>query len=208
MPGIDPPAGGGDLSGDVTIQDTDTSQQRSENSRVEVESEAKLTEIRRRAISNMEEKGLETLFLALGMATWHATDGGRDPEAPVLLVPLTVRKSGRNGLSILERSGDAHINPVLLHALELEHGCRVDSERISQMISQLDPVNGLTNNEEDDCAAPAFDPGPLYSYLGEIARAVKGFSIRHQVIVGNFAFQKMAMVKDLDNIQPSLQPMI
>lgn len=65
-------------------QHKDTSQQGSENSRAEIEAEEKLTEIRRRAISNMEEKGLETLSLALGMATWHATDRGRDLEVPLL----------------------------------------------------------------------------------------------------------------------------
>ena len=36
-----------------------------------------LLAIQRKASSNLEEKGIETLFLALGMATWPAADGGR-----------------------------------------------------------------------------------------------------------------------------------
>src|SRR5437899_8812502 len=35
-----------------------------------------LRDIARRALANKEEKGLHTLFVALGMATWTASDGG------------------------------------------------------------------------------------------------------------------------------------
>ncbi len=69
-------------------------------------------QIRRRAITNLEEKGLETLFLALGMATWTPSDGGRPPEAAVLLVPISVET---RGIIKLQRSGEVQVNPVLLH---------------------------------------------------------------------------------------------
>src|SRR5207302_2464353 len=52
----------------------------------EVRSSGKLQEIRRRALANLEEKGLETLFLGLEMATWKPSDEGRPPQAPVILV--------------------------------------------------------------------------------------------------------------------------
>jgi hypothetical protein len=35
-----------------------------------------LRDISRRALENLEEKGLSTLFVIFGMATWPATDGG------------------------------------------------------------------------------------------------------------------------------------
>src|ERR1700761_3874646 len=34
--------------------------------------------IARKALENLEEKGLQTLYLALGFADWKADDGGRD----------------------------------------------------------------------------------------------------------------------------------
>src|ERR1700679_3160902 len=34
--------------------------------------------IARKGLENLEEKGLSTLYLALGRATWTADDGGRD----------------------------------------------------------------------------------------------------------------------------------
>jgi len=42
-----------------------------------------LRDIARRALANKEEKGLHTLFVALGMATWTASDAGRPTEAPM-----------------------------------------------------------------------------------------------------------------------------
>ncbi len=49
---------------------------------------ARMQEIRRRALSNLEEKGIETLFLVFGMATWPSVAEGRPAEAAVLLVPV------------------------------------------------------------------------------------------------------------------------
>ncbi len=46
---------------------------------------ASLNNIRRKALSNQEEKGLETLYLTIGMATWKSNDGGRPPEAPIFM---------------------------------------------------------------------------------------------------------------------------
>src|SRR5579862_1791400 len=46
-----------------------------------VRANACLLEIKRRALTNSEEKGLETLFLALGFATWPSDDGGRPADA-------------------------------------------------------------------------------------------------------------------------------
>lgn len=55
------------------------------------------------------------------MATWTPTDGGRPPEAAVLLVPIHV---DARGAIKLKRSGELQVNPVLLHALETEYGCQ------------------------------------------------------------------------------------
>ena len=45
-----------------------------------------LRDIFRRALENSEEKGLSTLFVTFGMATWPAFDGGGPAESPVLLL--------------------------------------------------------------------------------------------------------------------------
>jgi hypothetical protein len=53
-----------------------------------------LRDIARRALANAEEKGLQTLFVALGKATWQADDGGRPADAPVLLFPVALETKG------------------------------------------------------------------------------------------------------------------
>ena len=54
----------------------------------------------RRAQANQEEKGLTTMFVALGMAGWKAADGGRDADAPVLLLPVGLEMKGHAGTSL------------------------------------------------------------------------------------------------------------
>src|SRR5262245_36897738 len=53
-------------------------------------------EIERRALANPEERNLETLFFGFGLATWKSDDGGRPPDAPVLLLPAKVDRRVRS----------------------------------------------------------------------------------------------------------------
>jgi len=146
---------------------------------------AKLLEIRRRAKSNEEEKGLQTLFVALGMATWEAGDDGRPAESPVVLVPISIETRGTEGRGpCLIRKGDIQINLVLLHVLESEHGIRLTDEELIPLL-------------QGDNEGERFDASPVYSAILHAAREVKGFEIKQRIVLGNFAFQKMAMVKDL-----------
>src|SRR5262249_33890098 len=56
-----------------------------------------LIALQRKALGNREEKGIETLHLAMGMATWPASDGGRPYDAPVVLLPARIEARGRTG---------------------------------------------------------------------------------------------------------------
>jgi hypothetical protein len=159
---------------------------------------AALREIHRRAQANLEEKGLQTLFLALGMATWPASDEGRDPEAPVLLVPITVEWRGRDGrAAALRRAGDPQVNLVLLHALEVEFGCWIAPEALLAALEEGEAEEGA---EE----ATGLDPARVYQRLAEAAGGVRGFAVRERAVLGNFSFQKMAMVKDLRELGAEL----
>jgi very-short-patch-repair endonuclease len=140
-------------------------------------------EIARRAQANAEEKGLQTLFVALGMATWAATDGGRPADAPVLLCPVALETKGSHFFSI-RRAGDVQVNPVLLHVLATQFGVSLDPE---------DLIFYLSGDDEGE----TFDPSPLYDELRRCASDVPGLEVKSSAILGNFAFQKMAMVKDL-----------
>jgi very-short-patch-repair endonuclease len=146
---------------------------------------AKIREMRRRAISNLEERGLETLFLAMGMASWQPDDEGRATEAAVFLIPVEVEARGREGRSLnLRRNGDVQVNLVLTHVLEVEHGASVKAEDL------LDLLQGDDEGE-------SFDPNPVYEELCKAAGHVAGFTVKPRLVLGNFAYQKTAMVRDL-----------
>ncbi|MCI0724690.1 MAG: DUF4011 domain-containing protein, partial [Acidobacteria bacterium] len=145
----------------------------------------KLRDIWRRAQTNAEEKGLATLFVALGMATWKAADGGRDPEAPILLLPVALEARGRIGnLSSLRRTGVVQVNLVLLHVLETEFGIKLTPDDLLPLL-------------QGDDEGEAFDPTPVYNHLADKCRRVAEFRVKEATVLGNFAFQKMAMVNEL-----------
>lgn len=145
----------------------------------------KLRDIWRRAQTNAEEKGLATLFLTLGMATWKAPDGGRDPESPIVLLPVALETKGRVGnLSSLRRTGVVQVNLVLLHVLETEFGIKLTPDDLIPLL-------------QGDDEGETFDPAPVYNHLADKCRRVPEFRVKESAILGNFAFQKMAMVNEL-----------
>lgn len=142
-----------------------------------------LREISRRASVNLEEKGLDTLCLAVGSVTWPADDGGRPVDAPVLLVPIQIDPAGNRSFH-LSRSGPAQFNPVLGHALRIEFGLDIDPDEMVALAA-------LAGDET------RFDPEPVYVEMQRRAAQVAGFGVTPRAVLGNFAFQKMAIVNDL-----------
>lgn len=145
-------------------------------------------EISARARANFEERGLDTLFFAIGLASWKTDDGGRDACAPVLLVPVEIVQRGvRIDTWRLRRAGEVKVSDVVLHALATEHGISVDGSLL------LDDLRGDDEGEE-------FNPEPLFQALRESATKVPEFRIEPRSVLGNFAFQKMAIVRDLKEL--------
>ena len=88
----------------------------------------RLAAIHKTALTNLEEKGIETLFAAIGLATWRV-DSGTPPNAPVILLPLEVEATGAAARDFtIKVSGDAHLNPVLAHVLRTEYDIETDDE--------------------------------------------------------------------------------
>jgi hypothetical protein len=153
---------------------------------------ARLQEIRRRAQINLEERGLDTLHLVVGFATWRPGDDGRPPHAPVLLVPVRVDAAGRDGRALtIRRTGDVVPNLVLAHALAYEFHVSL-------------PIDELTELAEGDEAQPAFDVEAIFERIRHAARDIPEFGIAAGLAIGNFAFQKLAMVTELDALGDTL----
>lgn len=187
------------LAGDkLTVESLASAGRNAESSdattRSRAESEARqkvrsaLVALQRKALSNLEEKGIETLHLAMGMATWPAADGGRPYDAPLLLLPARIEARGRAGDDLrLAVSGEPQLNPVLLHVLEENHAIRINSSSV------LSDCGG-----EDESGQWRIDPEGVFERIEHATTNVPGFKVAPRVILANFQFAKMAMVDDLN----------
>ncbi len=143
----------------------------------------RLAAIQKTAITNLEEKGVETLFAAIGLASWEV-DARTPPNAPVILLPLEVEATGAAARDFRIRvAGDAHLNPVLAHILRVEHDIQTD----------------------DDEADVAEDPPTnLNGFLAQLDRlqeswvVLPNLAIERRVVVAIFSYSTMPLVTDLE----------
>jgi very-short-patch-repair endonuclease len=139
--------------------------------------------IRNKARELHEERGIETCFLAVGMATWTNPKGGAVPAAPVLLRSAVVRARGAAEDDFeLDLTGDTEVNPTLLHLLATDFDLPLDGDELEELVEQRG----------------GFDPAPLYERLTKEANGrVRGFSIVPRHVLGTFSYAKLPMVTDL-----------
>jgi hypothetical protein len=129
-----------------------------------------------------EERGIETCFVAFGMATWDLGGAGRAPAAPVLLRSATLRAIGAAADDYVLDLGDhIELNPVLEHYLKAERGLAINSDALEALA----------------VAGAGFDPHPVYAALAEECLSVPGFAINPRVVMGTFSYAKLPMVADL-----------
>ena len=156
--------------------------------------------IARKGLENLEEKGLSTLYLALGRCTWTADDGGRDPIAPILLVPIQLKLKGQDlGATELQLIREAEVNPVLLHVFARELNVLIAPETI---LSRYYRGDGSDSNEDEtgsDGVQGAVSLQSVLELLNSKASKLLGFKAEPFAVLGNFSFQKLSMVRDLEN---------
>ncbi len=142
--------------------------------------------IHNKAKENFEERGLETLAVGFGLATWENKRATWEPSAPVLLRSAVLRPLGAAQdefeLSLVD---EMEVNPTLLHLLRRDFDCDLDPEKL------LDRVDGEIDQPWELQAA--------YDWVAEHAKRVPGFEIAPRIVLANFAYAKLPMVKDLEN---------
>jgi hypothetical protein len=142
--------------------------------------------IRAKAAENFEERGIRTLYLAWGMATWTSDRSAAAPAAPVLLRQAALTPRGRVEASFeLSLPDEWEVNPTLLYALRSDFQVDLDADELLSLL--------------DESGAGAPDPSALYERLAKAAATVPGFTITPRVVLGNFSYAKWEMVKDLES---------
>ena len=140
--------------------------------------------IHAKALALFEEKGIQTLFVALGLATWTAPTSTSTPAAPVLLRPLVLRPRGAAETDFdAVLHGDWVVNDALLHLLRSDFGVEIDGAAL------LDAAQATPGGD--------VDAAEVFARLGKQAGEVPGFTIAERTVAGTFAYTKLPMVTDL-----------
>ena len=143
--------------------------------------------IHNKAKENFEERGLETLWIGCGLASWENKRGAWEPCAPVLLQHVTVRPVGaaQDEFELAVVGDTAEPNPTLLHVLRVDFGCEFDHGALMARIPD-GTIDEFWELEE------------AYQWIREQARQVPGFRVEPRMVLANFAYAKLSMVNDLD----------
>ena len=140
----------------------------------------RLVAIHKKTLANLEEKGISTLFAAIGLVTWKV-DQGSKPNAPMILLPLEAAPSDATATDFKIRvAGDAHLNPVLAHILRTENGIETEEDTEETLSTSL---AGFHEQLER---------------LRKSWNALPELTVLTRVVAGNFSYATMPLVKDLE----------
>ena len=138
-----------------------------------------------KARENFEERGLETLALGCGLATWENKRSAWTPVAPVLLRPASLLPIGALQDEFeIALTEEMEVNPTLLHVLKTDFDCEFNSEDL------LTRVDGAIDEP--------WELHEAYAWLAEQARRIPGFAVEPRLVLTNFAYAKLPMVRDLE----------
>ncbi len=149
----------------------------------EKELDKRLTELYRQSRTDIEEGGVNTLFIAMGFLKWVDGSGASANEykAPLLLLPIQLeRQSAKSGYTLKRADEDAVVNVTLLEMLRRDFG---------RSIEGLDP--------------PPFDDSGLdvQSVMRIFRQAIldiKGWEVVDELWIGRLFFSKFIMWDDLN----------
>lgn len=130
----------------------------------------------------IEEQGVNSLFLALGMLHYTESDSSKEIyKAPLVLVPVELtRKSARAGYTIKLTEDETIVNPSLAEHLRRNHGVA---------LPEIPDSNSLSESYD------------LQTFFGEVCEVCKqqtGWTVKNEIHLALFSFQKLVMYKDLE----------
>lgn len=151
--------------------------------------ESLLIELYRKARSDLEEGGANTLFLAVGFLQWKkAADDPKCYSAPLILLPIQLdRKSALSGVTMRLLEEEPRFNLTLLELLQHDFGLTING------------LDGELPNDES-----GIDVEGIWNQVRRAVRDMPGFEVTRGVVIGTFSFAKYLMWKDLVDRTPQL----
>jgi len=137
----------------------------------------RLNKLRLEARRSFEERGVNSLFMALGTLTWYDKDKPEDALlSPLILVPVELIKEPRRDaykISVLEE--DVVLNPTLVQKLKQTFGTE---------LPEGEAIQGKTYNE-------------LIAQIRQLLAEQKTWQIKENIFLSLFSYAKAAMVRDM-----------
>jgi very-short-patch-repair endonuclease len=153
---------------------------------------AGIVELFRKAKSDLEEGGANTLFLAIGMLKWRESDTSTTWHlAPLLLVPARLeRATAANSPKLMKHTDETVFNMTLLEMLRQDFDLR-----LPQLEGEL-PVDGH-----------GVDVNFVMDVVRTAIRDVPGWEVLDDMVLSTFSFAKYLMWKDLHDHTDALREM-
>lgn len=144
--------------------------------------DAALIDLYRKARSDLEEGGSNTLFLAIGFLRWKkAEDDPKSYFAPLILLPVQLeRRSVLSGVKMFMLDDEPRFNLTLLELLRHDF--------------QLN-ISGLSGDLPTD--ESGIDVEGIWNIVRRAVRDMPGFEVTTDVALGTFSFSKYLMWRDL-----------
>lgn len=144
--------------------------------------EAALVDLYRKARTDLEEGGSNTLFLAIGFLHWKKAES--DPRvynAPLILLPVKLeRKSVVSGVKMSRLDDETRFNLTLLELLRQDFKLE---------------IHGLDGDLPQD--ESGVDVIGIWNIVRRAVRDMPGFEVTTEVALGTFSFAKYLMWRDL-----------
>ncbi|WP_417208483.1 DUF3320 domain-containing protein [Antarctobacter sp.] len=150
----------------------------------------RLLALYRKAKSDMQEGGTNTLFLAAGFLRWKKTETDtRSYRAPLLLIPIKIaRRSAQSEFILEHHEDDVRMNATLLEFLKRDFDLN-----IPELEGEL---------PRDDSG---YDLPLIFEIMRRKVRDVAGFEVVEELAMSTFSFAKFLMWKDLVDRTDSLR---
>ena len=129
--------------------------------------------------TNLEESGVNTLFLTLGTLQWCEQAGGRQYAAPILLVPVEIVPMKKGAYAIRERDEEVMLNITLMEMLKQQYDIDVEG------------VNPLPKD------AHGIDVSLVLHLVREAIKEQTEWEVVEDSVLGIFSFSKFVMWNDI-----------
>jgi len=116
-----------------------------ETRQMEAERTKFLNKLRKEANALLKEKGVNSLFVAIGTLTWNVAEKSKELiSSPILLIPVELRKTSRKQeYTLYSTEEEVSLNPVLVQKLSTEFGITLSESELERNLGYDELLNGV-----------------------------------------------------------------